>query len=78
MIFSGDVAVAHGDKFNFLDFPRSLLCKPWCVNLAGSIDSLENLPTSWGVTNTPNWFASFVNFNFGPLLIGNNQLHYII
>lgn len=75
MIFTGDVAVAHGDKFIFRGFHHSLVEKPWCLNLEGAIDPLENIHPSWGVTNTPNWFASFVDFNIGPVFIGNNHVH---
>lgn len=37
MIFAGDVAIAHGDCFNFLNFPPSLLQRPWCLNLEGAV-----------------------------------------
>lgn len=75
MIFSGDVAIATGDRFYFCGFPKTLVALPWCLNLEGAIAPLEASLPAWGVVNTAGWTASFTGFNLGPVFIGNNHLH---
>lgn len=73
MIFAGDVAIAHGDNFNFLDFPDSLLAKPWCLNLEGAVIDLS-MSLNWGVYNSFQWINSFKKFSLAPVFIGNNHI----
>ncbi|AXY43696.1 CapA family protein [Halomonas sp. JS92-SW72] len=75
MIFSGDVAIADGVSFEFLDFPDHLKNSPWCINLEGAIGSIDDLSNGWGCYNSTAWVQSFNGFKLGPLFIANNHIH---
>lgn len=74
MIFAGDVAVAHGDRFDFEGFPHDSLALPWCLNLEGAITGSLEMP-DWGTSNSSAWIESFSRFTLGPVFIGNNHIH---
>jgi poly-gamma-glutamate synthesis protein (capsule biosynthesis protein) len=74
MIFAGDVAIAHGDQFEFLGFPEICRNKPWCINLEGPVVGQDGPPV-WGTYNSSAWAESFTGFPLGPIFIGNNHVH---
>lgn len=51
MIVTGDVAIAHDDKFVFKDMER-LQEKKWIINLEGFITSEYNYSKTWCVYNS--------------------------
>ena len=73
MIFAGDVAVAHGDVFEFVGFNRQLMDPPWCFNLEGAPAPVELAP-AWGLINSEKWTESLKSFSIGPVFIGNNHI----
>lgn len=74
MIFAGDVAIAHSDRFAFLGFPARLLATPWCFNLEGAILASPGV-VPWGVFNSTTWSASFEQFSVSALFLANNHIH---
>jgi len=74
MIVAGDVAVAHGDVFQFCEFDPLLLKKPWCFNLEGAVATKNTLLPSFGVYNSDAWLSSFKSFQIGPVFLGNNHI----
>lgn len=71
MIFTGDVAIAPRDEFEFLGFPVATRAKQWCINLEGAVSSKA---PAWGVVNSVEWLRSFSEFQLGPIFIGNNHI----
>lgn len=73
MIVTGDVAIAHDDKFVFKDMER-LQEKKWIINLEGFITSEYNYSKTWCVYNSNKWHSSFKNINVNAAFIGNNHI----
>lgn len=75
MIFVGDVAIAPGDRFEFIGFPESVSAVPCCVNLEGAIAPRGLALPEWGVANSEEWLESLSEFRVGPVFLGNNHIH---
>jgi len=73
MIVVGDVAIAAGDRFEFVGFPKAFLEKPLCINLEGAVVP-RGLEPSWGVYNGPEWLESLSKFTLGPVFAANNHI----
>jgi hypothetical protein len=73
MIFVGDVAVAHNDKFKFVNFPVELQKKHWSINLEGPVLPIDQT-LSRGVYNSSNLMQSFVGFNVKSACLANNHI----
>lgn len=73
MIVVGDVAIAAGDCFEFVDFPETFVKKPLCLNLEGAVVR-RGFEPSWGVYNTQEWLQSLAKFNLGPMFAANNHI----
>ena len=74
MIFSGDVAIAEGDKFQFIGISSELYAKPWCFNFEGAFLTSVALPPAWGVYNALSGLESLKDFNLAPPFIANNHI----
>lgn len=75
MIFAGDVAIAPGDRLDFIGFSDALRSVPWCINLEGAIARDNSVAPDWGVVNCANWRASLDVFQLGPIFLANNHIH---
>lgn len=74
MIFTGDVAIADGDKFNFVGFPEQIYVAPICINLEGAIKS-GDADFNGGVYNSITGLDSFSEFNLSVPFLANNHIH---
>ena len=73
MIFTGDVAIAHDDRFIFKNMEH-LHLKSWIINLEGFVTSESSYSKKWCVYNTTKWDESFIDFNIKAAFIGNNHI----
>lgn len=78
MIFTGDVAVANGDRFCFYGFPSYLRSVPMCINLEGSVKSFDidvGVDCDEVVYNDEAGLASIFDFNLQIPFLANNHIH---
>lgn len=74
MIFTGDVAIADGDQFEFFGFPDDLLAAPICINLEGAVKADDKVVDA-GVYNSESGLESLSCFNCINPFIANNHIH---
>jgi hypothetical protein len=63
MIFTGDVAIADGDRFDFVGFPEEFFLTPMCLNLESAVKSDDSIFNT-GVYNSADGLESLSGFNF--------------
>lgn len=73
MIFTGDVAIAPGDRFRHVGFPDCFKDAPICLNLEGAVSLQDQIPPR-GLCNSKSWFDSFDDLRVGPVFLGNNHI----
>lgn len=74
MIFTGDVAIADGDIFEFVGFPESVSSTPMCINLEGAIKATGDAFHT-GVYNSEKGISEFSEFNLKAAFLANNHIH---